>query len=231
MDNVKSLPRKARAARTRAAIIRAATEEFRSSGYHGTTMAAIAKRARVAVQTVYFVFHTKPALLTAAFDSAVMGEDDPAAPEETSWWQEGTTTTDGPKAIELFVTNVAEISTRAAVLDRVALAAATTDPEIVDLIARHESLRTQGFRTYIDTLAARGLLQDELDPSEATDVLLTLAGADVFLNFTEGRGWTLQRYVRWTTEALWGLLLRSPAGGPIHPGKTSDASTPKSCRP
>lgn len=209
MGNVKRLSRQARAARTRAAIIRAATEEFRAGGYHGTTMAAIATRARVAVQTVYFVFHTKPALLTAAIDSAVMGEDDPAPPEQTSWWQEATTTTDDRQAIELFVANVAEISTRSAVLNRVAVAAATTDPEIVHLIAHYESMRTKGFRTYIDTLVSRGLLREELDPAEATDVLLTLAGADVFLNFTEGRGWTLQRYVAWTTEALCNLLLCS----------------------
>jgi AcrR family transcriptional regulator len=188
MDNVNRVPRNQRAARTRRAIIAAATEEFRSSGYHGATMSAIAERAGVAVQTVYFVFHTKPALLTAAIDTAVMGEVDPVPPEQTLWWQEGITTLDGPRAIELFITNVSEINMRAATLDRVALAASTTDPELVDLIEYHESLRTQRFRGYIDALAARGLLRDGSDPAEATDVLLTLAGADVFLNFTEERG-------------------------------------------
>src|SRR5215216_1507715 len=210
MDDVKMVPRNERAARTRRKIIAAATQEFRASGYHGTTMTAIAKRAGVAVQTVYFVFHTKPALLTAAIDSAVMGAVDPVPPELTSWWQEGTTTLDGRRAIELFITNVSEINARAATLDRVALAASTTDPEVVDLIDHHESLRVQGFRSYIDTLAARGLLRDGLDPAEATDVLLTLAGADVFLNFTEERGWTVERYISWTTDALCILLLRPP---------------------
>jgi AcrR family transcriptional regulator len=210
MDNVNRVPRNQRAARTRRAIIAAATEEFRSSGYHGATMSAIAERAGVAVQTVYFVFHTKPALLTAAIDSAVMGEVDPVPPEQTLWWQEGITTLDGPRAIELFITNVSEINMRAATLDRVALAASTTDPELVDLIEYHESLRTQRFRGYIDALAARGLLRDGSDPAEATDVLLTLAGADVFLNLTEERGWTVKRYVAWTTDALCLLLLRPP---------------------
>ena len=207
MDNVKRLPRNQRAAHTRRAIIAAATEEFRSSGYHGATMSAIAKRAGVAVQTVYFVFHTKPALLTAAIDTAVMGEVNPLPPEQTLWWQEGITTLDGRRAIELFITKVSDINMRAATLDRVALAASTTDPEVVDLINHHESLRTQGFRSYIDALAARGLLRDGLDPAEATDVLLTLAGPNVFLNFTEERGWTVQRYVTWTTDALCLLLL------------------------
>ena len=210
MDNVNRVPRNQRAARTRRAIIAAATEEFRSSGYHGATMSAIAERAGVAVQTVYFVFHTKPALLTAAIDSAVMGEVDPVPPEQTLWWQEGITTLDGPRAIELFITNVSEINMRAATLDRVALAASTTGPELVDLIEYDKSLRTQGFRSYIDALAARGLLRDGSDPAEATDVLLTLAGADVFLNLTEERGWTVKRYVAWTTDALCLLLLRPP---------------------
>jgi AcrR family transcriptional regulator len=173
-------------------------------------MSAIAERAGVAVQTVYFVFHTKPALLTAAIDTAVMGEVDPVPPEQTLWWQEGITTLDGPRAIELFITNVSEINMRAATLDRVALAASTTGPELVDLIEYDKSLRTQGFRSYIDALAARGLLRDGSDPAEATDVLLTLAGADVFLNFTEERGWTVKRYVAWTTDALCLLLLRPP---------------------
>ncbi len=158
----------------------------------------------------YFVFNTKPALLTAAIDNAVMGENTPMPPELTPWWQEGTTTADGRRAIELFVTHVADISTRAAVLDRVALAAATTDPEVVDVLAHHESLRTQGFRNYIDTLAARGLLKDGLDPVEATDVLLTLAGSHVFLDLTEARGWTVERYATWTTDVVSTLLLQQP---------------------
>ncbi len=211
MADVKTIPRKERAARTRRAIIAAATEEFRAGGYHGTTMAAIAKRAGVAVQTVYFVFHTKPALLTAAIDSAVMGEEDPVPPELTPWWQEGVTTTDGRRALGLFVSNVTEINGRAATLDRVAQAASTTDPEVVDVIAHHESLRTQGYRSYVDTLDARGLLKHGLDPAEATDVLLTLVGSDVFLNFTAERGWSVKRYVAWTTDALCALLLDPPA--------------------
>src|SRR5215218_9947783 len=130
MNDVKSIPRAERAARTRRTIVRAAAEEFRLRGYHGATMSAIAERAGVAVQTVYFVFHTKPALLTAAIDSAVIGEVDPVPPEQTLWWQEGITTLDGPRAIELFITNVSEINMRAATLDRVALAASTTGPEL-----------------------------------------------------------------------------------------------------
>jgi hypothetical protein len=50
---------------------------------------------------------------------------------------------------------------------------------------------------------------EDLDPAEAADVLRALAGPGVFLKFVEGRGWTLQRYVAWTTDALSSLLLHS----------------------
>lgn len=206
VSDVKGIPRRERAARTRRAIVAAATHEFRASGYHGTTMAAIAKRAGVAVQTVYFVFHTKPALLTAAIDDAVMGAET-LPPEATPWWQEATTTADGARALSVFVTEVTAINARAAVLDRVAVAAATSDPEVGDVIAHHEALRSSGFRTYVGTLASRRLLKQGLDPAEATDVLLTLVGSHVFLDFTEGRGWAVERYVAWTVDVLTTTLL------------------------
>lgn len=212
MSEVKSPSRRERAARTRRTIIQAATQEFRTGGYHGTTMAGIAKRAGVAVQTVYFVFHTKAALLTAAIDAAVMGEDEPVPPELAPWWREATSTTDGHRAVELFVTNVATILSRSATLDRVALAASTTDPEISGVIAHHDKLRVASYRSYVDALAANGLLRDNLDPREATDMLLTLVGSDIFLNLTEQRAWPIDKYTAWTTETLSTLLLERPTG-------------------
>lgn len=211
-DEVKGIPRRERAARTRRKILDAADTEFRASGYHGTTMAAIAKRAGVAVQTVYFVFNTKPALLTATIDHAVMGTDE-LPPQDMPWWQESTTTVDGRRALELFVTNTARIESRAAALDRVAQAASTTDPEIVELLAHHEALRSTGFAQYVASLDDRGLLAPGCEPGEATDVLLTLLGSNVFLDFTEARGWSVDRYVSWATDTLCTLLLRDPAHG------------------
>lgn len=212
MSDVKGLTRKERSARTRRAIVQAATEEFRASGYHGTTMAAIARRAGVAVQTVYFVFHTKPMLLTAAIDQAVVGDEEPTPPELTEWWQEAISTNDGHRALEIFVANVAVIEERAALLDLVARAAATTDPEVLEVLADHERLRVAGFRSYLETLSARGLLRSEVTLDEATDVLLTLAGSTTFLEFTEGRGWTIERWTSWTTATLADLLLEPTKG-------------------
>ena len=209
VTDVKGVPRRERAARTRRAIVAAATQEFRAAGYHGATMVAIARRAGVAVQTVYFVFHTKPALLTAAIDEAVMGTET-LPPDRTPWWREATTTADGARSLAVFVAEVTAINARAASLDRVAVAAATTDPEVSAVLAHHEALRTASFGAYVDTLVTRGLLKRGLDPMEATDVLLTLVGSHVFLDFTEGRGWPVERYVAWTLDVLSTCLLDGP---------------------
>src|SRR6476659_6139962 len=68
-------------------IVKAAYELFRDQGYAATTMAQVAERAGVAVQTVYFGFHTKAALLARAIDFAVTGKETPRPPEEQPWYR------------------------------------------------------------------------------------------------------------------------------------------------
>lgn len=66
-------PRRQKADATRRKIVAAAHEEFAANGYQGATIASIARRAKVAAQTVYFVFHTKAALISAVIETAVIG--------------------------------------------------------------------------------------------------------------------------------------------------------------
>src|SRR5688500_4391656 len=80
--------RREKAEATRRRIVRAAHAEFIEQGFHGATVAAIAKRAGVAPQTVYFVFNTKPELISAVIDTAVMGVEEPIAPEQMPWFAE-----------------------------------------------------------------------------------------------------------------------------------------------
>ena len=71
MADVKS-SRREKAAQTRARIVEAAHAEFLDNGFHGATIASVARRAGVATQTVYFVFHTKAELISAVIDAMVM---------------------------------------------------------------------------------------------------------------------------------------------------------------
>lgn len=62
-------------------MLRAAYDAFCERGYAASTMDMIAERAGVAVQTLYFTFHTKGAILEEAFGAAILGFDrwDPRA--------------------------------------------------------------------------------------------------------------------------------------------------------
>ena len=64
--NTERFPRRAeRARQTRQRVVAAAIDCFVESGYPATTMADIADRAGVAVQTTYASFKTKRAILAA----------------------------------------------------------------------------------------------------------------------------------------------------------------------
>src|SRR6478735_4470641 len=67
------------AAETRSQVLYAAIECFSEDGYAGTTLAAVAERAGVAVETVYSRFKSKKRLLREAFDVAVAGDAEPVA--------------------------------------------------------------------------------------------------------------------------------------------------------
>src|SRR3954452_19560701 len=71
-----STRRSRQAAQTRAEILTAAIELFTESGWAGTTLAAIAERASVAVETIYSGFGSKKGLLRAAIDVAVVGDSE-----------------------------------------------------------------------------------------------------------------------------------------------------------
>src|SRR5262245_6712996 len=73
--------RKEKALATRRRMLKAAYDAFCERGYAATTMNDIATRADVAVQTLYFTFHTKGAILEESVGAAIIGFDrwDPRA--------------------------------------------------------------------------------------------------------------------------------------------------------
>jgi AcrR family transcriptional regulator len=193
--------RREKAAATRRAIIRAAHEEFVERGFHGATVAAIAKRAGVAVQTVYFVFHTKPALISAVIDAAVVGEDE-VAPDEATWWTAMLAEPDAATALRRFVEGAAGAYERAAAVSEVLRAAALTDDEVRRTHEHHEGLRRTGYRQVVESVAARGDLRAGLTVDTATDVLLTLVGDSTYHLLRTERGWSHPQVVAWWSQVV-----------------------------
>ena len=206
MSEVKS-SRRSKAEATRHKILQAAHAEFCDRGYHGATITSIAKRAGVAHQTVYFVFHTKAELISATIDTLVMGESPPTIPQEAPWWLAMRAEPDAVKALHAFVRGAAPLFQRASTLGEILRAAALTDDEVRRTHDHHEELRATGFREVVEVIAAKAPLRHGLTVDSATDVLLVTFSDSVYVLLTTERGWTHDDAVRWFCDALPGLLL------------------------
>lgn len=205
MTEVKSsrVTRKEKAAATRKRMLAAAAAEFVANGYHGTPMSAIAARAGVAVQTVYFVFHTKPQLFAAALDAAVLGEEE-KPPMEQRWAADAADSSVEPvAALESFIRGAGPIFERAAALSEVASAAAATDPELAEVSSSRETYRVQGYRDFVQSLD----LPTGATVDRVSDLLVTLHSPRVYLAFRDGRGWSHESVVEWMATTIPSLVL------------------------
>jgi AcrR family transcriptional regulator len=199
--------RRERAAATRLRIIEAASEVFAGAGYVGARMTDIADRAGVAVQTVYFTFHTKAELLTACFDHAVLGPER-LPPSQQTFWSEMTNARSGRAAIAAFVRGNTAILARVAAIDEVAKAA-QHEPDAAAVVARSEQLRREGYRDAVAILAERFGLRDAVNVETATDLSLMFGSSATYLTLRR-YGWTDDQFMAWSTDTLAKQLLARP---------------------
>ena len=184
---------------------------FAERGYTRTTMADIAAAAGVAVQTVYFVFHTKTEVLDSAYGLAVMGEDDPAVPRDQPWYRQALDEPDVSIAVQLVVDGLSEILRRVAPLDFAVRTAAAADPEASAFLTGNEAMRADGYRDMVGLLSRKRPLRENLTEAHATDLMLFLAGPGAYRALVLERGWTHAEWVDWTSGALAEQLFK--AGG------------------
>jgi AcrR family transcriptional regulator len=196
--------RREQAAATRERMLRAAIEVFAEEGYVGARMADIAARAGVAVQTLYFVFHTKPELLQQCFDYAVLGPDRLIPPEQPLM-RGVPRARSGRAALRAFVAGNTEILERIATTDEVARAA-MHEQEAAAVVEANQQLRRQGYREILETIAERFPLRPGLDLDGATDVLLMYGSSATYLAMIRC-GWSRDRFEAWLTDTLARTLL------------------------
>lgn len=199
MSDVKR-SRKEKAAETRTRMLDAAFDLFTTSGYPGTTMAAIADRAGVAVQTLYFTFNTKAALLGEVFERAVLG-DGGVPPPEQEWFRAAMATTNLDDALRTWTAGVSTIVARVAPL-RPVFDGVSPDEAVAELWDRGERLREEGYGAFIDGLIARHGLAADATRDEVVDLALVLMGPVGHRGFVEDRGWDVDRWVALAMRAL-----------------------------
>ena len=188
--------RTARSRATRQRITDAAYRLFCERGF-GVPMTAIADEAGVAVQTLYFTFHTKLDVLHAALQLAVLGDDLPVPPHERAWFHSMVQEPDPRTAIGILLEGTQGIYDR---LGPLAGVFATNEPDVAAMWQHSEELRLTGMRAMTAALLEKNP-GAAIDVDSATDVVFVLLSAATYQAFAD-RGWSAERWRAWTTEAV-----------------------------
>jgi len=188
-------------------MLDAARELFLDVGYATTTMGQIARNADVAVQTLYYTFRTKGQLLREVVETTAAGEDDPLPVPERPWMRELLSAESAQRVLALVVEHGTDIYARVAPLWPAVHAAAAADPEV----GRYWEGVAEGRRAaegrIVARLAAMGTLREGLDVSRGTDLVVVLAGHDVYRGLVLDAGWTVLAYKAWMFTTLVQQLL------------------------
>ncbi|MEV6348986.1 helix-turn-helix domain-containing protein [Actinoplanes sp. NPDC051851] len=198
--------RAASAAQTRGRMLAAARELFCARGYASTSMQAIAGEAGVAVQTVYFTFENKRAILKELLDVGVAGDDEPVATLDRPWVAEALAAPP-TTLLRLLSSNYAATHERVAGLLDAVRSAAATDPEIAGMWRVNIAQRHTVLAVFTGALAAKRALRPGLDPLRAADVALAVLAPESYRLLTGDRGWTGEEWADLSAGVLIDTLL------------------------
>ena len=209
MDRVKApTARQVKAAQTRRRMLEAAYGCFCELGYRATTMDAIAERAGVAVQTLYFSFHTKDELLQAVHDWTVIG-DERVPPPLQDWYLAAVAEPVASRSLHTLIEGLVPIVARVAPILPV-FHAVSADP--AGEVYRHgDELRREGMRDLVESLATKAPLRTGMTKRRAVDLLFVLAGPESYRSFVLDAGWTSKQWAAWVSGTLNRDLFGDPA--------------------
>jgi AcrR family transcriptional regulator len=181
-------------------MLDAAYALFATQGFRATTMDHIAERAGVAVQTLYFTFHTKDDLLQAVQDRAVLGDGEPVPPPMQPWFAAMIAARSISESVRHFSDGVDAIAARVAPLIP-AMHEVAADPAGAVWRAS-ERLRRDGFIEVVAQWKVKAPLRAGLDDSKAVDLLLVLAGPEIYRQLVIDALWTHHEHADWLTRAI-----------------------------
>jgi AcrR family transcriptional regulator len=202
-----STRRQAQAEETRREIVEAAHRLFTEQGYGKTTIAAIAREAGVAAETVYASFGNKRAILARVVGVQVVGDHERVPlgdrPLVLAIIQEH----DQRRQIQLLARQMREIHERVGPVWRIMRAAEQEDPEIASLVQEGLKGRFTGMSQFVVALRSNGPLREGVTMSAAGEAVWAIGSAEVHRLLTVDRGWSAEKYETWLADSLTRYLL------------------------
>jgi AcrR family transcriptional regulator len=194
--------REAAAQLTRQRILDAAARLFTESGYSATSVRSIAQAAGVAEKTVYLQFDTKPAILKALVDAAIMGTDQGVPTARSPWFLEVLAQSGLDRKVELLAEGTTALHERTGALFAVAREAATADAQVKTLWGRGKRRHLADMTIMAESFAEDGLLPTGSDTAWATELLYVLLGPENWDLIRRELGHTRPHYRDWLRTTL-----------------------------
>jgi AcrR family transcriptional regulator len=205
--------RQAQVRATRTHVIDVAKALFVANGYPSTTIETIADAADVPPPTLYRLFGSKRALLSAVLDTAFGGDDEPIAFGDRPEVRAALAEPDPARMLDGFARICRQLMERSSAIQQVLATAAIVDPETAELAAEIRRQRHHGQSRIVAALVARDALAPAYDEATAADVVYALLSPEVHWILTGERQWSGDDYERWLSLSLKGLL-HSEGRGP-----------------
>lgn len=200
-------PRRAeQAAATRRAVLAAAREVFVERGYGPATVAEIAGRAGVAVDTVYAAVGRKPALLRELVETALSGTDVAVPAAERDYVRRIRAAGTAGEKLAIYARAVAELNERLAAVFLALRDAAVTDPDCAALWDEISRRRARNMLEFAADLRATGRVRADLTDQQVADVVWSTNAAEYWDLLVRQRGWSPDEVAGWLADA-WGRLL------------------------
>ncbi|BCJ41012.1 TetR family transcriptional regulator [Actinoplanes ianthinogenes] len=205
-----SAHRQEQARQTRRAILDAAAVLFVEPGYAATPLTAVAAEAGVAIQTVYKVFGSKQALLSALVDVTVAGDDEPVALPDRQFVADIRALPEVRAKLDRYARHLVDTHARQAQVMLALAAAATADPEAAAIWRKNADDRRTGMSMFAAELVATGRLRPEHTVDTAADVLWLAMDVRNYDWLVRQRGWPPERFRRWYVDTVAAALLPAP---------------------
>ncbi len=196
------------AAATRRAVLLAARRLFVSNGYSATTIADIAERARVSVDTIYATVGRKPALLRELVETAISGTDQAIPADQRDYVTRIGAATTARGKITIYAHAITAIQQRLAPVFLALRDAATSDADCAALWAEIAQRRAANMRRFAADLRSTGGLRGDLTDDQVADIIWSMNAAEYWHLLVRERGWTPNQFAEWLTDAWTRLLLQ-----------------------
>jgi AcrR family transcriptional regulator len=203
--------------RTRGRILDAAEDLMLESGYRATTIAAIAARAEVNVDTIYATVGRKPVILRELIERAISGTEGAVDPEDRGYVKAMQAEPDPARMLAIYAEAVSRIQARMAPLFLALRDASATEPEAEEVWQEISRRRAANMRKLVGDLRRAGGQRRGQSVDEAADVVWALASSELYVLLTVERGWTPRRYERWLATTWCRLLLDDQPGATDGP--------------